>query len=109
MIKLAENAERIFLRVFAAIVPYGVFLRQPDAVRLIQTAVPNARLRQKMWHLVSLIPDKKSLLGGQKAVGCRDTRSLMDAFADIDLSPVTIAKRHHCAQLPNLYDYLPLD
>ena len=109
MIELADNAERIFLRVFATIVPYGVFLKQPDAVRLIQTTVLNARLRQKMWRLISLIPDKKSLLGGQKAVGCRDIRGLMDAFVDIDLSPVTIAKRHQCSQLPNLYDFLPFD
>ena len=106
MVEVATQAENVFLGVFSAIIPYGAFLKQQDAIRLIQTKVPDARLREKMWRLVSLIPEKKSLLGAQKAAGYRNTRDLMEAFADIDLSPITIAKRHPCPQLPNIYALL---
>ena len=106
IIEVAEKAEKIFLRVFAAVIPYGAFLKQRDAVRLIQAKVSDVRLREKMWRLVALIPTKKSLFGALKAAGCRNTHGLLDAFADIDLSPITISKRHHCPQLANIYDLI---
>ena len=63
-------------------------------------------MRRRMLRLLTLIPEKKSLHLAQKAMNCRDVEKVMDAFARINLSPVTISKRHDVKNLENLYSYL---
>jgi hypothetical protein len=58
-----------------------------------------------MIHLLALLPEKKSLLLAQKALNYREIDLVLDKFAEINLSPVTISKRHDEMYLKNLYDY----
>ena len=59
-----------------------------------------------MLQLVTLIPEKKSLYLAQKAMNCRNIEKVMEEFAKINLSPVTVSKRHDVQHLTNLYSYL---
>lgn len=63
------------------------------------------QLRRRMLRLLDLIPEKKSLLQAQKAMQCRRMDEVMDAFAKIGLSPVTISKRDAVQCNKNLYQY----
>lgn len=47
-----------------------------------------------MLRLVELIPEKKSLYLAQKAINCRNMERIMKAFTKINVSLVTISKRH---------------
>ncbi len=62
-------------------------------------------MRRRMLRLLTLIPEKKSLHLAQKAMNCRDTEKVMMAFTKINLSPVTISKRHEVKHLENVYSY----
>ncbi len=88
------------------IVPYGDFYKKDKAVEIIRSEVEDIRLRRKMLRLLVLIPEKKSLYLAQKAMNCRNIEKIMEAFAKIDVSPVTISKRHNVKQLKNIYKYL---
>ena len=55
---------------------------------------------------MTLIPEKKSLYLAHKAMNCRNIEKVMKGFAKINLSPVTISKRHNITHLDNLYSYL---
>ena len=59
-----------------------------------------------MLRMVELIPEKKSLRLAQKALKYRKIDDIMSTFALLDLSPVTISKRHDVKKLDNLYRYL---
>jgi len=59
-----------------------------------------------MLRLLTLIPEKKSLLLAQKAMAYRHPNDLLIEFAKINLSPVTISKRQEVKSLRNIYDYL---
>ena len=59
-----------------------------------------------MLRLVELIPKKKSLYLAQKAMECRNMEKVVEAFAKINLSPVTIGKRHGVKYLKNVYAYI---
>ena len=59
-----------------------------------------------MLRLVELIPEKKSLYLAQKAMECRNMEKVVEAFAKINLSPVTISKRQDAKGMENLYTYL---
>lgn len=63
-------------------------------------------MRRKMLRLLTLIPEKKSLHLAQKAMNCRDVEKVMETFAKINLSPVTLSKRHDVKCLENLYSYI---
>lgn len=56
-----------------------------------------------MLRLVELIPEKKSLYLAQKSMNCRNMEKVMEAFARIHLSPVTIVKRQNIGYLTELY------
>ena len=56
-----------------------------------------------MLRLLALIPEKKSLYLAQKAMNCRDIEKVMEGFAKINLSPITINKRYGVKYLKNLY------
>ena len=59
-----------------------------------------------MLRLITLIPEKKSLLLAQKALNYRRIDDIMKAFEKINLSPITISKRQDVKYLENLYFYL---
>lgn len=53
-----------------------------------------------------LIPKKKLLLLVQKALNYRRIDDVMKAFAEINVLPISIRKRHNVKQLKSLYSYL---
>ena len=75
------------------------------AVEIVRSEVKDSTMRRKMLRLLTLIPEKRSLHLAQKAANCRDIDKVMEAFARIDLSPVTISKRHEAKHLENLYSF----
>ena len=105
IVELITDRQQIFLDTFARIVPFGDFYKKNAAVEIIWKEVKDAIMRRKMLRLLTLIPEKKSVLLAQKAMNCRDVEKVMDAFAKINLSPVTISKRHDVKRLENLYSY----
>lgn len=58
-----------------------------------------------MLRLLALVPEKKSLHLAQKAMNCRDVEKVMETYTKVNLSPVTISKRHEVKHLDNLYSY----
>ncbi len=93
------------METFARVVPFGDFRKMTAAVEIIRSEVKDSIMRRRMLRLLTLIPEKKSLLLAQKALNCRDVEKVMETFARIDLSPVTISKRHEAKHLENLYSF----
>ena len=105
IVELMKDRQQIFLDTFARIVPFGAFYTMTAAVEIVRSEVTDSTMRRKMLRLLTLIPEKRSLHLAQKAANCRDIDKVMEAFARIDLSPVTIAKRHEVKHLENLYSF----
>ena len=105
IVELMKDRQQIFLDTFARIVPSGAFYTMTAAVEIVRSEVKDSTMRRKMLRLLTLIPEKRSLHLAQKAANCRDIDKVMEAFARIDLSPVTIAKRHEVKHLENLYSF----
>lgn len=105
IVELMKDRQQIFLDTFARIVPFGAFYTMTAAVEIVRSEVKDSTMRRKMLRLLTLIPEKRSLHLAQKAANCRDIDKVMEAFARIDLSPVTIAKRHEVKHLENLYSF----
>lgn len=103
---LAKNSQDIFLDIFTRIVPFGDFYKKDAAIELIQKEVKDVTLRRRMLRLVALIPEKKSLMLAQKALNYRRINDVMKAFAEINVSPVTISKRNNMKYLKCFYSYL---
>lgn len=104
--ELSQKSQSVFLDVFANIIPFGDYYKKGEAVELIRSEVKDCTLRRKMLQLVALIPEKKSLYLAQKAMNCRNIEKVMEEFSKINLSPVTLSKRHDVQHLTNLYSYL---
>ncbi len=100
------KCQDIFLEIFVRIVPFGDFYKKRDVVEIVRNKVKDDRLRRKMLRLVALIPEKKSLYLAQKAMNCRNMDKVMEVFAKINVSPVTISKRQNVKQLKNIYECL---
>ena len=105
IVELMKDRQQIFLDACARIVPFGAFYTMAAAVEIVRSEVKDSTMRRKMLRLLTLIPEKRSLHLAQKAANCRDIDKVMEAFARIDLSPVTIAKRHAVKHLENLYSF----
>lgn len=103
---LLENSWDIFLTAFVRVVPFGAFYKKDTAIEIIQREVKNMTLRRRMLRLVALVPEKKSLLLAQKALNYRRIDDVMKTFAKINVSPITISKRHDVKHLKCLYSYL---
>ena len=103
---LSQKSQSVFLDVFANIIPFGDYYKKGEAVELIRSEVKDCTLRRKMLQLVALIPEKKSLYLAHKAMNCRNIEKVMEEFAKINVSPVTVSKRHDVQHLTNLYSYL---
>lgn len=101
-----KNSRKILLDTFVRVVPCGAFYKKDTAIDIIQREVKNMTLRRRMLRLVALVPEKKSLLLAQKALNYRRIDAVMETFAEIDVSPVTISKRQKVDFLKSLYSYL---
>lgn len=106
IMELSGNARDIFLDTFIRIIPFGDFHKKDKAVEIISEKVEDNRLKRKMLRLLELIPEKKSLYLAQKSLNCRNIEKVMDAFAKINVSPITINKRQDVKYLKCIYDYL---
>ena len=106
IINLSEKRKDIFLEIFVRIIPFGDFYKKGKAEEIIWREIKDARLRRRMLRLVELIPEKKSLYLAQKAMECRNMEKVVEAFAKINLSPVTISKRQDVKWLKNIYEGL---
>lgn len=95
----------MFLATFARIIPFGNFYKKDKAIEIVWQEVKDSVVKRKMLRFLTLIPEKKSLHLAQKAMNCRNIEKVMDAFAKINLSPVTISKRQETRHLENLYSY----
>lgn len=104
--ELLRKGQDIFFDIFARIIPFGDFYKKDKAVEIIRSKVEDVTLRRRMLRLVALIPEKKSLYLAQKAMNWRNVGKAMDMFAKINVSPVTISKRHDVKCLKNIYEYL---
>ena len=100
-----ENSRKILLDTVVRVVPCGAFHKKDTTIEIIQREVKSMTLRRRMLRLVALVPEKKSLLAAQKALNYRRIDDVMKTFAEIDLSPITISKRHDVKHLPSLYSY----
>ena len=105
IINLSEKRQDIFLEIFVKIIPFGDFYKKGKAEEIIRREIKDTRLRRRMLRLVELIPEKKSLYLAQKAMNCRGIEKVMEEFAKINVSPVTISKRHEVKYLRSLYSY----
>lgn len=103
---LLENSRDIFSAVFMSVVPCGAFYKKDEAIKIIQKEVKKITLRRRMLRIVALVPEKKSLLLAQKALNYRRIEDVMETFAKINVSPITISKRQDVKHLQCLYDYL---
>ena len=106
IINLSEKRKDIFLEIFVRIIPFGDFYKKGKAEEIIWREIKDARLRRRMLRLVELIPEKKSLYLAQKAMEYRNMEKVMEAFAKINLSAVTISRRHGVKYLKNVYAYI---
>lgn len=105
IIALSKKCRDVFLDTFTRIIPFGDFYKKDKAAEIVWHEVKDNVVRRKMIRLLTLIPEKKSLYLAQKAMGCRDVKKVMDFFAKINLSPVTISKCHDVKHMENIYSY----
>jgi len=106
IIDLTLNSKKIFLDTFRQIVPPGDHYQMKRAVDMVKSNGIKTNRQEKMLRLMNLITEKKSLYSAQKAMNYRDVDALMGWFAGINLSPVTISKRHEVKHLESLYSLL---
>lgn len=104
--ELTKSKATIFMDTFARVVPFGNFYKKDAAMEIIHSEVKDSIMKRKMLRLLVLIPEKKSISLAHKAMGCRDVGTVMEAFAKINLSPVTLSKRHDVKRLDSLYLYM---
>lgn len=103
---LCGRGQMIFLDTFKRIVPFGDFYKKEKAVEIICKEVTDMKIRRRMLSIVTLISSKKSILLAQKALNYRRVDEVMEEFRDIEVSPVTISKRHNVKKLDNLYKFM---
>ena len=104
--QLCGKGQKMFLNVFRHIVPFGDFYKKENAVEIIRKEVTDVKMRRRMIRLVALLPEKKSLMLAQKELCYRQIDDVMAEFAEIEVSPVTISKRHDVKMLENIYKFM---
>lgn len=105
---MSKKSKEIFLKTFVAIVPCGNFFRLKDAEEFINASDLKNNQKNKMLHLLRLIPEKKSLYLALKELNMRNSDDIIDWFAKLNISPITISKREKSTSLKNLYAYLDI-
>ena len=106
IMELSKQCQDIFAGIFAKVIPYGDFYKKKDAAEIIRKEVSDNVLKRRMLRLLTLIPEKKSMLLAQKSMAYRHPDKLLLEFAKLNLSPVTISKRQDVKLLPNLYEFI---
>ena len=107
IVDILRKSQDIFCNIFVSIVPFGDSYKQGKTIELIRGNKDiDATIKRKMIRLVELVPEKKSLLLAQKALDYRRIDDVMEMFADIEVSPVTISKRSDEKMLDNLLKYV---
>ena len=106
IVELMKNSTDAFMDTFAWVVPFGDFYKMDTAAEIIRSEVKDNTMRRRMLRFLALIPEKKSIHLAQKAMNCRNMDEVMKAFAKINLSPVTLSKRHEVKHLECLYGYM---
>lgn len=106
IVDMMKNSTDAFMDTFARVIPFGDFYKMDAAVEIVRSEVKDNTMRRRMLRLLALIPEKKSIHLAQKAMNCRNIDEVMKAFAKINLSPVTLSKRHGIKHLDCLYDYI---
>jgi hypothetical protein len=102
---MAKGSEHIFMDTFQYIVPRGNHYKMKQAKILIAESVTDNTMRRKMLRLLELVPKKKSLHTAQKSLNIRDIQDVMVKFWEIDVSPITLSKRHSNKKLDSLYSF----
>lgn len=103
---LYKQRAKVFFDTMTRIIPDGAFLKKQDAIDYVRLKIKDTRLRRRMIGLISLIPEKRSLLLAQKALNYRHVDVVMEEFRKIGLSPVTIGKRQDIKYLESIYSYM---
>ena len=106
IVDMMKNSTDAFMDTFARVIPFGDFYKMDAAVEIVRSEVKDNTMRRRMLRLLALIPEKKSIHLAQKAMNCRNIDEVMKAFAKINLSPVTLSKRHGVKHLECLYGYI---
>lgn len=114
IMELSSRSRKIFMNHFQCVVPRGDYYTKKQAVALIEdkisTMVSDIRARKnilaKMKELIELIPVKKSLYLAQKTMDYREKERLLSAFAELNVSPITISKNMKIKHLKSLYSFL---
>ena len=104
--ELSKQSKHVFLDTFVKVVPYGDYYKIKKAEKLIEDNINRRKPREKMIQLLRLIPRKKSLYLAQKELNDRKIARIMNMFAEINVSPVTISKSIKATHLKSLYSYL---
>ena len=103
---LAVKSEDIFVDTLHHIIPRGDFYKKPKAEKLIRERVSDWKIRTRMIRMLTLVKERKSLHLAIKEMNCRNYQEVLAAFAEIDVSPVTISKRHDMKMLENIYKFM---
>jgi hypothetical protein len=93
MIDLADKSCENFQDIFLQIIPPGDYYKKEQAVEIICKNVKKSIIKRRMLRLIDLIPEKKSIYLAQKEMDYRSMDKVMEAFAEINLSPITISRR----------------
>ena len=83
-------------------------ITQEKAEEMIASADIKKKKREKMLSLLRLVPKKKSLYQAIKELKLRDVDEILELFAKLNVSPITISKREDISFLENLYNYIEL-
>lgn len=112
--QLSKRSKEIFMNFFQMVVPRGDYYCRKQVAILIEDniakIVTDKRAREnmlgKMNELLELIPIKKSLYLAQKAMNYRHIDRVMETFAELNVSPVTLSKNMKMKHLKSLYSYM---
>lgn len=105
---LALNSKNVFGKWLVMVIPFGNYYKLKKAEEIIASADIKKKKREKMLSLLRLVPKKKSLYQAIKELKLRDIDEILELFAKLNVSPITISKREDISFLENLYNYLEL-
>jgi hypothetical protein len=106
MIDLADKSSENFRDIFLKIIPPGNYYKKEQAVEIICKNVKKSIIKRRMLRLIDLIPEKKSIYLAKKEMNYRSMDRVMEAFAEINLSPITIGRRWGDECLEGVYGML---
>jgi len=104
---MAKNSKHILMDTVQYVIPCGDHYKLKHARELVIDGVTDKTLRNKMIRILELVARKKSSLwSAQKAVNVRNIIDIMDKFAEIGLSPISLGKRYKGKRIESLYNYM---